>query len=225
MDGQNGRFKSWEHCYKFFSEPTLDRRTASLHLGFYLASWGMYRGSAPIFRKDFTIHNDAVCLLMSDKYGSLKDLKIESVTQDNFNLICDLIDKISEIYTRQLVDLKPNDNKINRHNFKEDKSKVPSETLITKILMGTLACTPAFDTYFNYALKVLPQTTGTLSFPNEHSNRSIKKKLALVFGWAKNFDWSCEKLGEISFYPNVKCLDMYLWKYGLESWNRDHSAK
>ena len=47
---KNGRYRSWEHCYKTFNDarnstsPDLDY--LSLHLGFYLASWGMYRGSS-----------------------------------------------------------------------------------------------------------------------------------------------------------------------------------
>ena len=46
------RFNSWNNCYSFFqnkyfkynSDDDYDDR-AALHLGFYLASWGMYRGS------------------------------------------------------------------------------------------------------------------------------------------------------------------------------------
>ena len=46
----NHRYLSWEHCYLMFSNeiqqanPNID--LLSLHLGFYLASWGMMRASS-----------------------------------------------------------------------------------------------------------------------------------------------------------------------------------
>lgn len=56
------RFKSWEHCFQFFQsnykkldkEDVLDH--ASLHLAFYLASWGMMRGGTFLLQKDYRIH-------------------------------------------------------------------------------------------------------------------------------------------------------------------------
>lgn len=43
---ENSRYKSWEYCYKIFGEKQnkIDPETIDLlclHLGFYLASWGM----------------------------------------------------------------------------------------------------------------------------------------------------------------------------------------
>ena len=47
---ENGRSRSWEHCYRVFrdarTDPSPDYDYLSLHLAFYLASWGMYRGSS-----------------------------------------------------------------------------------------------------------------------------------------------------------------------------------
>ena len=46
------RGKSWEHCYTFFRKYKTLRNDkllvdyAALHLGFFLASWGMLRGSS-----------------------------------------------------------------------------------------------------------------------------------------------------------------------------------
>ena len=51
----NARYLSWEHCYKVFAphigkSPTdKDADFLALHLGFYLASWGMYRASSFLF--------------------------------------------------------------------------------------------------------------------------------------------------------------------------------
>ena len=43
VQDSNHRFKSWEYCYTAFGNlDSVDY--LSLHLAFYLASWGMYRG-------------------------------------------------------------------------------------------------------------------------------------------------------------------------------------
>lgn len=46
---ENGRYRSWEHCYSHFikarESKEVDYDYLSLQLAFYLASWGMYRGS------------------------------------------------------------------------------------------------------------------------------------------------------------------------------------
>ena len=55
VQDSNHRFKSWEYCYTAFGNlDSVDY--LSLHLAFYLASWGMYRGSCGIFWKDYKIH-------------------------------------------------------------------------------------------------------------------------------------------------------------------------
>ena len=57
----HGRYMSWRYCYKAFSERRneVDEQTIdylALHLAFYLASWGMYRGSSFLLQKDYKIH-------------------------------------------------------------------------------------------------------------------------------------------------------------------------
>lgn len=42
------RYRSWEHCFRYFrskprEELVMEKTTAALQMGFYLASWGMYR--------------------------------------------------------------------------------------------------------------------------------------------------------------------------------------
>jgi hypothetical protein len=48
---EHHRYRSWEHCYRYFRQrrhlrADRDIDHAALQLGFYLASWGMYRGSS-----------------------------------------------------------------------------------------------------------------------------------------------------------------------------------
>lgn len=54
-----------------------------------------------------------------------------------------------------------------------------SETLITKILMGTLGCVPAYDRYFVAGLKSQKMASGTYN---------IKSILQLVDFYEKNIE-------------------------------------
>lgn len=50
---QHGRERSWDFCYNDFQaspQPTKDLGLSCLQLGYYLASWGMMRGSSSLFR-------------------------------------------------------------------------------------------------------------------------------------------------------------------------------
>ena len=53
---KNHRYLSWEHCYEAFGNPNNSIDYLALHLAFYLASWGMYRGSTELLQKDYKIH-------------------------------------------------------------------------------------------------------------------------------------------------------------------------
>ena len=72
------RYRSWEYCRKAFidaknsknlDDDTVDR--LALQLAFYLASWGMYRGSSFLLSLDYTVHKEVVRILMKDCYKEL----------------------------------------------------------------------------------------------------------------------------------------------------------
>ena len=75
----NGRFRSWEHCYSNFyrarQEEKPDIDYLSLQLAFYLASWGMYRGSSFLLQKDYRIHTPVVEEILEDKYDVLLEIE------------------------------------------------------------------------------------------------------------------------------------------------------
>ena len=139
---ENGRYRSWEHCYSNFikarGRDDVDYDYLSLQLAFYLASWGMYRGSSFLLQKDYRVHIPVVKELLSEKYDALagidcigfKDASNQKLLQDINSFLEQYYDKI-------------------RHEVKEQELKNQlSFTLITKILMGTLGCVPAYDRYF-----------------------------------------------------------------------------
>lgn len=76
---ENGRYRSWEYCYSHFikarGSKDVDYDYLSLQLAFYLASWGMYRGSSFLLQKDYKIHIPVVKELLSDKYDTLAGIE------------------------------------------------------------------------------------------------------------------------------------------------------
>ena len=80
---ENGRSHSWEHCYRVFrdarTDPSPDYDYLSLHLAFYLASWGMYRGSCFIFHKDYKVHTPIVEKVLKPEYDCLFGLACTDV--------------------------------------------------------------------------------------------------------------------------------------------------
>lgn len=76
---ENGRYRSWEHCYSHFikarGSQEIDYDYLSLQLAFYLASWGMYRGSSFLLQKDYKVHIPVVKELLSEKYDVLAGIE------------------------------------------------------------------------------------------------------------------------------------------------------
>ena len=137
VQDSNHRFKSWEYCYTVFgNSDSVDY--LSLHLAFYLASWGMYRGSCGILWKDYTIHMDAVNIIR--KFHSLRK---EWFTMDDVSQIMELYNALKDYYSK-ITYYKP-ENKTSSLNL------AATDTLITKIMLGTIGCVPALDDLFKRA--------------------------------------------------------------------------
>lgn len=203
----HGSYHSWEYCYSCFREartqnnPNFDY--LSLQLSCYLASWGMYRGSSFLLKKDYKIHIDIIKKLLNKKYDPLfgiicKDFRIE----ENQKLLEELNDLLNGYYE---------DVRNSVIKGRDIKSPV-SSTLITKIIMGTMGCVPAYDRYFIDGIKRTKLTTG---------NYNINSILKLAKFYEDNNDALEEvrhglKFGEIQ-YPQMKLLDMGFWKIGLDA--------
>lgn len=101
--------------------------------------------------------------------------------------------------------------KIRREVKEQDLKNRLSYTLITKILMGTMGCVPAYDRYFIVGIKNQKIATG---------NYNIKSVLQLVDFYEKN----ALKLEPIRKemkvydlpYSQMKMLDMGFWQIGFD---------
>ena len=86
-----------------------------------------------------------------------------------------------------------------------------SPVLITKILMGTLGCVPAYDRFFVDGIKKYKVTT------QEYSLKSVRK--LAEFYEAHNDRLEKARHGmqtEDLTYPQMKLLDMGFWQIGFE---------
>lgn len=146
-EDSNGRFRSWEYCYKCFHDarnnPDADVDYLCLHLAFYLASWGMYRGSSFLLQKDYKVHKKVVKEILKPQYDCLFGIKCSKFRDEEvFNLMMELYRFIENYYGEVRDSVKEVDVKSN-----------PSSVLVTKVLMGTLGCVPAYDRYFIEGVK------------------------------------------------------------------------
>ena len=120
LNEDHHRYHSWEKCYEYFQDKVInnpdynedDGDYAALILGFYLTSWGMYRGSSRLLTEyTYTIHRDAIDIIRNNR--------------DNlFNCYNGLV------------------------NYYSEKKISPTDTLISKIILGTLGLMPAYDRFF-----------------------------------------------------------------------------
>ena len=195
----NDRYLSWEHCYLFFKKELYksDTKTdkdydlAALNLAFYLASWGMYRGSSFLLQYDYKIHTNLIKELFENK-----------------ELVDKLYGDINEIAWENIESAK----NIIKEGFEKN---TPSDTLITKILMGIFACTPAFDRFFIDGLKI---------YKNNDSNFNCKYKFCEnTYNCLKDFYIENNvseyklKLDSSEKYPPMKLVDMFFWQIGFSN--------
>jgi hypothetical protein len=173
----------------------------SLNLVFYLASWGMYRGSSFLLQKDYKVLTPIVEKILKPEYDCL------------FGVAC--TDLREPEVQKRLKNV--SDNIANHfHPIREEVAgrKVASSVspvLITKILMGTLGCVPAYDRFFVDGIKTYKVTT------QEYSPKSVLK--LVDFYEAHNDRLEEARRGmrtEDLTYPQMKLLDMGFWQIGFE---------
>lgn len=176
---QLGRYQSWDIVYEDFSK-SKDVDFLARSLAIYLASWGMMRGSSKLLSEyNYRIHIEAVNTLLPhlDPLRSYPSHRNEIAAY--VATTCGVIADLKEYYGKLGVS--------------------HTDTLMTKILLGTTAATPAYDRFFKEFLKnqKLTQTLGI-------------KSLTQV--WNLYFD-NKDELSEFD-YPAMKLLDMAGFQYG-----------
>lgn len=228
----NSRYKSWEYCYEQFYRARdkeleeKDYELLSLHLSFYLASWGMFRNSF-LLERDYKIHINVIKEILNPRYKHLFGIDCDKLDNENWELLQELIGKDDEGGIRGIY------SKIRKEVYKEVyKMKPPkegvSDILITKVLMGTLGCVPAYDRYFKNAVAGIVEIKKgnkpkEVKFKRNIASKSFSQKSInnlVSFYKTHNEDLESKretmKIADDIEYPQMKLLDMGFWKLGLE---------
>jgi hypothetical protein len=196
---------SWEHCYRrfyeSFHEEKPDYDELAINLAFYLASWGMYRGSSFITKYDYRVHIGAVERIHK-RYKDLCGLSVEDFPykKDELWSVKEELDKYYAGYRNKISEVKTN----------------ISDTLISKILLGTLGCIPAYDRYF---VEAIGKKHGEKIAQGTLTQTSIEE----IFGYYKKHEETFEEIrkqfhisGTQIKYPQMKVLDLGLWQLGYD---------
>ena len=202
---ENGRSRSWEHCYRVFrdarTDPSPDYDYLSLHLAFYLASWGMYRGSSFLLQKDYKVLTPIVEEILKPEYDCLFGVACTDLRESEVQ------DSLEKLYKYIAEHFGPIRDEVAGREVASSVSPV----LVTKILMGTLGCVPAYDRFFQDGVATYKVTTQEYSldsvlrlvdFYEEHNDRLEEARRGM----------QCEDL----IYPQMKLLDMGFWQVGFE---------
>lgn len=213
----NSRLRSWEHCFEQFSDILKnlkdDKRTTAditsdeidnlcLHLGFYLASWGMMRGSSELLQCDYKIHKEAVeCIL---DYHDLYGIDLDELCKDKEDRFEQLCKDIKDAYDWDI-----------------------SSILLSKIILGTLGIVPAYDGCFVEALREYGISENvkfgvkSLKKVSEYFSDNFKKE---IDDYVKETKEIADKEG-CPLYTRAKVIDSIMWFLGNEIFQRKNLAK
>ncbi|GEM_PF-411427 len=190
------RYTSFDYCYNYFQttkDLTIDIEKSCLVLGFYLASWGMFRGSSFLLQQSVN-HFKPTILYINSLDKSVWNIDVDKYDDKNIELII-------EIYKEIKNRLIPNGN--------------TDLTLVTKVLLGVFGFIPAFDNYFCDTFRML--------FDGQCGFRRVNKaSLNFIQNFYQENKSSIDNLSIKTFttdfltgektkinYPKAKIIDMY----------------
>ncbi|MCF8328020.1 MAG: hypothetical protein K9I29_06960 [Bacteroidales bacterium] len=196
------RYTSFDYCYNYFQRTkdlTQDVEKSCLVIGFYLASWGMYRGSSFILQKSIK-HFQPLIEYLSTIDTSVWDIDVNSYTEENKDTIINIYNEIKTI----LIPKQKND-----------------LTLTTKILLGIFGFIPAYDNFFCNTFRSLYK--GQCGFRRVNMN-----SLSCIQDFYENHKSTIDKFSNETFttafltgkkttihYPKAKIIDMYGFVGGI----------
>ena len=153
-------------------------------------------------QKDYKIHIPAVEIILKSEYNVLSEIKCN--TYKNIVAQSALL-RISD-------ELRAYYNEIRKQVKGAATSGQISDTLTTKILLGTLGCAPAYDRFFIYGIKSEKISTGNF-------NMSSILKLADFYEANSMLLEAGRELFTIGDtpYPQMKILDMGFWHIGYDN--------
>ncbi len=190
------RFTSFDYCYNYFRTTTdlnQDIEKSCLVLVFYLASWGMFRGSSFLLQHSVK-HFQPTIQYINTLDKSVWSIDVDNYSEENMEIIINIYREIKKLLIS---------------NGNADL------TLITKILLGVFGFVPAFDKYFCDTFRSL--SDGMCGF------RKVNKiSLGYIHNFYQANKYSIDNLSKSTFttdfisekettinYSKAKIIDMY----------------
>lgn len=135
----NDRYSSFDYCYNYFNsfyEKDAIKEIAEpkniyfscLQIGFFLASWGMLRGSSFLLSKSVKHYEDLIHLISQSSEDPIWNIDIDNYNDKTFDILLNYGNKIAEALSSG------------------EKENV-TDTLKTKVMLGVFGNVPALDTY------------------------------------------------------------------------------
>jgi hypothetical protein len=204
------RYTSFDYCYNYFQDFKSNNKlleiavpgnlqVSCLHLGFYLASWGMLRGSSYLLQKSIKYY-ESLIKEISNFDRRIWSIDVDDYTQENMKLMLDCYEMITNAFI-------PNG--------------VKEETIVTKIMLGVFGCVPAFDQNFCDAFREFFKGKCGFRSLNIDSLSYIKEfyknNQNLIDKWSNRIKTIDLKRGNHTnlSYPKAKIIDMIGFTYGL----------
>jgi len=144
--GPKERYTSFDYCYNYFnsfndvgaiSEIAKPENIyfSCLQIGFFLASWGMLRGSSFLLDKSVKHYEELIYLISQSSGNPILNIDMEKYNEDNLEILLDYGEKIDKVLSSR------------------DNENV-TDTLKTKIILGVFGNVLALDTYNKKAYNV-----------------------------------------------------------------------
>lgn len=206
------RYASFDYCYQYFQENSAsyiakNLENSCLMIGFYLASWGMLRGSSFLLDKSSFYYKNLVNLVVDTKRNNEILWEIEPNQYDEYSdEILGLYQGIKDVFVHS------------------DKSKkCPAHlTITTKIMLGVFGVIPAFDRFFRLTMKKIDNIDCGFSSVSKYSLSRIQTfylanqaDIDILAKETRITSFATGNTIEGFFYPKAKIIDMYGFTKGM----------
>lgn len=191
------RYASFDYCFNYFQEHAERSRVAELmegpalqssclQLGFYLASWGMYRGSSDLLRRSLA-HLVPVIRVIATSPSEVWYVDANDYSDKACSLMLEVGARLKQTFPKGATD-----------------------TPVTKIMLGVFGCVPAFDTYFKKSFgtwKFNDAALGMIARFYEENAEVIERHRVPTLDFATGLDTSRR-------YTRAKLIDMIFFTEG-----------
>jgi len=192
------RYASFDYCFNYFQHARENEETkdlgqgdqlelSCLHLGFYLASWGMMRGSGGLHRRSLR-ELAGVVHIIADEPPESWDLDVPGYSEHSIDAVLALSSRIQKSYTVSA-----------------------SPILVSKTLLGVFGCLPAFDRFFRIGFGGARLNRETLRKISDFY-RAHKSTLDEVHIPTLDFSTGQDTSRQ---YPQAKIIDMIFFEEGF----------